>query len=170
MWEVDIGVNSGQFLVNSGQFSGNLIETSGNLIETSYIPSYIPVFTRIYPYLPVFTRTPRIPLCSHTPRFSYGTLRTAVYCVSTGTHGAGREGVPGWGMGPGGYREGLYRVLPSQLLEERTTDSEAGPGSPARAGVGGQWCSDAHSGPSTTLRARSGTRALPVLGPPFPGQ
>ena len=28
------------------------------------------------------------------------------------------------------------------LLEERCTDSEAGPGSPSRAGVGGQYSSD----------------------------
>ena len=40
------------------------------------------------------------------------------------------------GMVLGGYWEGLYRCT-TQLLEEGPVTSEAGPGSPAGAGVGG---------------------------------
>ena len=72
--------------------------------------------------------------------------------------------VYGLGMVPGGYRRvgipGEYQ--PSMLLEEgRSQYSGAGPGRPARPGVGGTgaWTdvrgTAAGSGPVPTLRARS---------------
>ena len=57
--------------------------------------------------------------------------------------------------GPGGYGEGLYRVLPSTLLEEGPRYSGAGPGRPAGPGVGGTWEPDAQGTHIPTLRARS---------------
>ena len=54
-------------------------------METSWKPHKTHVFTRIYPYLPVylpdlpvFTRITRITSVFHTPRFSYGSPKTAV--------------------------------------------------------------------------------------------
>ena len=41
-------------------------------------------------------------------------------------------------MGQGGYGRGTIPGT-TQLLGEGPTDSEAGPGGPAGAGVGGQW-------------------------------
>ena len=89
-------------------------------METSWKPHDSPVFTRIYPYLPVFARTPVLLVCSNTPRFSYGTLKTAVSGVSTGTHGAGGGCVPGWVWGPGGYGRvaipGYYPAARKEVL------------------------------------------------------
>ena len=83
----------------------------------------------------------------------------------------GRWWVPGWvyrGGYTGGYPGGLYRYPPSTLLEEPIS-SEAGPGSPAGAGVGGIWAgvlgTAAGTAPGTTS-ARPG-RSTPG-GPPCP--
>ena len=86
------------------------------------------------------------------PKQLFRACRRRVVCAVYG-YGYGRDGYTG------GYGGGLYWVLPSQLLEGGPTDSEAGPVGPARAGVGGLWGRNARC---TTLRARSGTRALPV--------
>ena len=64
----------------------------------------------------------------------------------------------------GGYRGGLYRVLPSQLLEEQTRQ-RSGPRKPCRGWSGWPGAADAPAdgdGPVPTLRARS----VP-LGPPW---
>ena len=74
-----------------------------------------------------------------TPRFSYSVQKrpylhaVSVWCtVAVCGYRGVREGVLGWGMGTGWVWEGLYRV-PTQLLEERYPDSEAGPVRACRA-------------------------------------
>ena len=54
-----------------------------------------------------------------------------------------RAGVPGWVYRVGGG--GVYRYT-TQLLGERSDDSEAGPGGPAGAGVGGHLSSGERGG------------------------
>ena len=78
-------------------------------METSWKPHETLVFTRIYRIYPYF---PVLPLCSHTPRFSFGLPETAVRAfwhtspVVAGGYQGGYSGwVPGW----------VYRgVLPSR--------------------------------------------------------
>ena len=82
----------------------------------------------------------------------------------------------GGGVWAGGYYRGMVRVggygegntgTPSHLLEEGLDPSEAGPGSPVGAGVGGDLEPDALCAlhPVPTLRARScPCRALPGTG------
>ena len=81
----------------------------------------------------------------YTPRFSYSVPETVISaCRQRVVYRGGvrvREGpwagvLAGYGTRVGSG--GLYRVLPSHLASAGT-DSEAGPGSPTGAGVGGQY-------------------------------
>ena len=118
-------------------------------------------------------------MCSHTPRFSYGTSITAVptmrtpWCSVCAGWVYGRGMVPGW-VGGWVYREG--NTGPSTLLEERYPDSEAGPGRPSRGLEWVVWVARTPAGSCTTLRARSvpcwalpvhdpAPRAIPASGP-----
>ena len=78
--------------------------------------------------------------------------------------------------GPGGYTGWVYRVgvpgsttQPPCAREEQAQPAKRAPDGPAGAGSGWVGCSGRVTGggtaPRTTLRARSGTRTLPVLGP-----
>ena len=141
MWEV----NSGRFWVNSRVNSGHIL---GNLMETSGKPQGIPVFTRIYPYLPV--------LYQYLPVFTriYPCLPVfPVFFIPLGSptgpwkrlllprHGRRRElagsGVRARVWYRGGYTGWLYRVLPSR--QGRTRKAEAGQRSGPRKPKGLEW-------------------------------
>ena len=101
----------------------------------------------------------------YTPRFSYDDLETAVpttrYTAPTiacgAVYGLGR--VYGWV--PGRAIPGYYPAVPHRARNP-AADSEAGPGSPAGAGVGGQQLGGRvsqypPSGPGRSLQALPGT-------------
>ena len=101
-------------------------------------------------------------VCSYTPRFSYEGPKLAVAALPTSTAMA----TAGWVLRAGrvywvGTWEGYTGVvLPShRALKGGPTDSEAGPGSPAGAGVGGLW------GRNTLRAPEPPTPPLPAVGP-----
>ena len=93
-----------------GQMKENTVPNSAKQCQTVPKPHEIALFTRIYPYLPVFhPYYPRYTPVFYTPRFSYGVLETAIctcpsgpvtrwWCALTLTRG--------WSVGP----ECAYRV------------------------------------------------------------
>ena len=108
-------------------------------------------------------RDPEYGSVFYTPRFSYGVLKLRVTAnrhvlvmVCTGPWvQAGR--VYGWV-----YRVGIPgSTYPADmLLGERLTDSEAGPGRPARPGVGGLSSSGVRCTPYHPLRCAPGPAPL----------
>ena len=84
------------------------------------------------------------------------------------SRGRVRGGCTGVGYGTGWVGGGLYRV-PTQPAARGALYSEAGPGSPARAGVGGTgrtyWGTAAGTAPGTTS---CGGPVGPLRGPPCP--
>ena len=96
------------------------------------------VFTTVWHCLALFGTVRDIPLCSHTPRFSYRVLKQLFLMVPLAAGCTGMGGT-GW-VYRGGYTGWVYRgVLPGEYPAARGANptSGAGPGRPAGPGVGG---------------------------------
>ena len=117
-----------------------------------------------------------IPVCSHTPRFSYSGPKTRVSGVAQGC-GTGVRAVHG--CGPGGYLGGVYRVgtregytgyYPARCSRREGPRQRSGPRKPQLGLEWVVWGLDGRTGDGgrggswvPTLRARSGM--LPSLVP-----